>query len=128
MKQSVGSLKLRLADYREVQAFAQFGSDLDAATQLQLKTGARLVELLKQKQFTPLEVEKQIMLMFAGNQGLLNNLEINRIERFEEEYLNVLDGQYAFLSKLKNSKKLNAEELLGFYSVSRVIMKQRLNI
>jgi F-type H+-transporting ATPase subunit alpha len=128
MKQAVGSLKLRLADYREVQAFAQFGSDLDAATQLQLKTGARLVELLKQKQFTPLEVEKQIMLMFAGNQGLLNNLEINRIERFEEEYLNVLDGQYAFLSKLKNSKKLNAEELLGFYSVSRVIMKQRLNI
>jgi F-type H+-transporting ATPase subunit alpha len=128
MKQAVGSLKLRLADYREVQAFAQFGSDLDAATQLQLKTGARLVELLKQKQFVPLEVEKQIMLMFAGNQGLLNNLELNQIETFEEEYLSVLDGQYAFLSKFKSIKKLNAEELLGFYSACRVIMKNRLGI
>jgi len=128
MKQAVGSLKLRLADYREVQAFAQFGSDLDAATQLQLKTGARLVELLKQKQFVPLEVEKQIMLMFAGNQGLLNNLEIDQIEAFEEEYLNVLDGQYAFLSKLKSIKKLDEEELLGFYSACRVIMKNRLGV
>ena len=128
MKQAVGSLKLRLADYREVQAFAQFGSDLDAATQLQLKTGARLVELLKQKQFVPLEVEKQIMLMFAGNQGLLNNLEIDQIELFEEEYLKVLDGQYAFLSKLKGIKKLDADELLGFYSACRVIMKNRLGI
>ena len=66
--------------------------------------------------------------MLLSRRDELNNLEINQIERFEEEYLNVLDGQYAFLSKLKNSKKLNAEELLGFYSVSRVIMKQRLNI
>lgn len=128
MKQAVGSLKLRLADYREVQAFAQFGSDLDAATQLQLKTGARLVELLKQKQFVPLEVEKQIMLMFAGNQGLLNNLELDQIETFEEEYLKVLDGQYAFLSNLKSIKKLDSEELLGFYSACRVIMKNRLGV
>jgi len=128
MKQAVGSLKLRLADYREVQAFAQFGSDLDAATQLQLKTGARLVELLKQKQFVPLEVEKQIMLMFAGNQGLLNNLEINQIETFEVEYLNVLEGQYAFLSKLKSIKKLNEQELLGFYSACRVVIRNRLGI
>jgi F-type H+-transporting ATPase subunit alpha len=126
MKQAVGSLKLRLADYREVQAFAQFGSDLDAATQLQLKTGARLVELLKQKQFAPLEVEKQIMLMFAGNQGLLNNLELDEVALFEEEYLEVLDGQYAFLSKLKDIKKLTEEELLGFYSASRVVIKNRL--
>jgi F0F1-type ATP synthase alpha subunit len=95
---------------------------------LQIKTGARLVELLKQKQFVPLEVEKQIMLMFAGNQGLLNNLEINQIETFEEEYLNVLDGQYSFFSNLKPIKKLNNEELLGFYSACRVIMKNRLNI
>jgi F-type H+/Na+-transporting ATPase subunit alpha len=128
MKQAVGSLKLRLADYREVQAFAQFGSDLDAATQLQLRTGARLVELLKQKQFVPLEVEKQIMLMFAGNQGLLNNLELDQIVTFEEEYLNILEGQYAFLSQLKSIKKLNNEELLGFYSVCRVIIKNKLNI
>ena len=128
MKQAVGSLKLRLADYREVQAFAQFGSDLDAATQLQLKTGARLVELLKQNQFVPLEVEKQIMLMFAGNQGLLNNLELDQVAAFETEYLSVLDGQYAFLSNFKSIKKLNAEELLGFYSACRVIMKNRLGI
>jgi len=128
MKQAVGSLKLQLADYREVQAFSQFGSDLDSSTQLQLKTGSRLLELLKQKQFVPLEVEKQIMLMFAGNQGLLNNLKINQIETFEEEYLNVLDGQYSFLSNLKSINKLDNKELLGFYSACRVIMKNRLGI
>ena len=76
----------------------------------------------------PLEVEKQIMLMFAGNQGLLNNLEIEQIESFEEEYLNVLNGQYAFLSKLKSIKKLDDEELLGFYSACRVIMRNRLGV
>ena len=66
--------------------------------------------------------------MFAGNQGLLNNLELDQIESFEEEYLSALDGQYAFLSNLKNIKKLNEEELLGFYSACRVIMKNSLGI
>ena len=68
------------------------------------------------------------MLMFAGNQGLLNNLELDQIEDFETEYLNVLDGQYAFLSNLKSIKKLDSEELLGFYSACRVIMKNRLGV
>ena len=68
------------------------------------------------------------MLMFAGNQGLLNNLEINQIETFEVEYLNVLEGQYAFLSKLKSIKKLNEQELLGFYSACRVVIRNRLGI
>jgi F0F1-type ATP synthase alpha subunit len=66
------------------------------------------------------------MLMFAGNQGLLNNLELEEIAVFEEEYLDVLEGQYAFLSKLRSIKKLDASELLGFYSACRVIIKNRL--
>ena len=65
-------MKLELANYREVKAFAQFGSDLDAATQQQLRNGARLVELLKQPQFVPIEVGTQIVIMLAANQGALN--------------------------------------------------------
>jgi F-type H+-transporting ATPase subunit alpha len=128
MKQSTGSMKLELANYREVQAFAQFGSDLDAGTQLQLANGARLVELLKQKQFVPLEVEKQIMIMFAANLRNLSVLELNQIEQFEEEYLNLLDGQFAFLSGLKNSKKLDEVQLLGFYSACRVLIRNKMGI
>jgi F-type H+-transporting ATPase subunit alpha len=128
MKQSTGSMKLELANYREVQAFAQFGSDLDAATQQQLRNGARLVELLKQKQFQPLEVEKQIIIMFAGSLNNLNVLELDQIDAFEQEVLDLLDGQFAFLSTLRNTKKLSEEDLLGVYSAIRVIIKNRLNI
>ncbi len=128
MKQSTGSMKLELANYREVQAFAQFGSDLDAATQQQLRNGARLVELLKQKQFQPLEVEKQIVIMFAGSLNNLNVLELNQIELFEQEVLDALEGQFSFLSHLKNAKKLSEEELLGVYSAIRVLIKNRLNV
>jgi len=127
MKQATGSMKYDLANYREVQAFAQFGSDLDAATQLQLSNGARLVELLKQKQFVPMSVEKQIVLMFAANLGILNVLELNQILQFEEEVLNMLDGQFAFLNVLKSQKdKLDEETLLGFYGACRVLIKNRL--
>jgi F-type H+-transporting ATPase subunit alpha len=128
MKQSTGSMKLELANYREVQAFAQFGSDLDAATQQQLRNGARLVEMLKQKQFQPLEVEKQIMIMFAGSLNNLNVLELDQIDLFEQELLEVLEGQFAFLSNLKATKKLSEEELLGIFSAIRVIIKNRLSV
>jgi F-type H+-transporting ATPase subunit alpha len=126
MKQSTGSMKLELANYREVQAFAQFGSDLDAATQLQLKSGARLVELLKQKQFVPMSVDNQVVIMFAASSGLLNTLELSQIESFEQELLNMLDGQNAFFATLRNTKKLSDEDILGFYSACRVLIKNRL--
>ena len=76
MKQVAGTLKLELAQYREVAAFAQFGSDLDAATQQQLNRGSRLVELLKQNQFVPLPIENQIVMVFAGVKGYLDKIEI----------------------------------------------------
>jgi F-type H+-transporting ATPase subunit alpha len=103
-----------------------FGSDLDAATQQQLRNGARLVEVLKQKQFQPLEVEKQIVIMFAGSLNNLNVLELDQIELFEQEVLDALEGQFSFLSHLKNTKKLSEEELLGVYSAIRVLIKNRL--
>ena len=129
MKQATGSMKLELANYREVKAFAQFGSDLDAATQMQLRTGARLVELLKQKQFVPLMVDLQIVIMFAGSQGVLNVLELSSIGAFETELLNVLKEQFSFLQSLRKSdSNLTEDEILGLYGASRVIIKNRLKI
>jgi hypothetical protein len=77
-------MKLELANYREVKAFSQFGSDLDAATQQQLANGIRLVELLKQKEFVPLSTEEQVFLLFMASQGVLNKLEVKVILKFEE--------------------------------------------
>ena len=83
MKQVSGTLKLDLAQYREVAAFAQFGSDLDAATQKQLNRGARLVEMLKQDQFVPISVEEQVVILFAGVRGHLDEVEVSDVPAFE---------------------------------------------
>ncbi|KAJ1994470.1 Alpha subunit of the F1 sector of mitochondrial F1F0 ATP synthase [Dimargaris cristalligena] len=83
MKQVAGSLKLFLAQYREVAAFAQFGSDLDASTQFLLNRGARLTELLKQPQYSPMSVENQVVIIFAGVNGFLDKIDVNRIVEFE---------------------------------------------
>ena len=91
-KQVAGTLKLELAQYREVAAFAQFGSDLDASTQHQLNRGARLVELLKQKQFQPLPIEEQVVLLFAGVKGFLDGLPVNKVGPFEELILKEIRG------------------------------------
>src|SRR5579885_2317423 len=85
MRQVAGSLKLELAQYRELAAFAQFGSDLDKATQAQLNRGQRLVEVLKQKQYSPLPFSKQILIIFAGTSGVLDDLPIEQVRDFEEE-------------------------------------------
>jgi F-type H+-transporting ATPase subunit alpha len=91
MRQVAGSLKLDLAQYRELAAFAQFGSDLDKATQAQLNRGQRLVEVLKQKQFSPLPFSKQILAIFAGTNGLLDDLAIDQVKGFEEELYRYVD-------------------------------------
>merc|ERR1712225_82965 len=101
MKQSTGSMKLELANYREVKAFAQFGSDLDAATQQQLANGIRLVELLKQKEFVPLSTEEQVFLLFMASQGVLNKLEVKVILKFEEIILKVLEDQFWFAYNMR---------------------------
>merc|ERR1712164_72619 len=83
MKQVAGTLKLELAQYREVAAFAQFGSDLDAATQQQLLRGGILTELLKQKQFVPMPTEEEVVSIFAGVRGYLDKIKTSEIGRFE---------------------------------------------
>ena len=100
MKQVAGRIKGELAQYREMAAFAQFGSDLDAATQKLLARGARLTELLKQPQFSPLKVEEQVAVIYAGTNGYLDPLPVSAVGRFEQELLRnparqargVLDG------------------------------------
>jgi F-type H+-transporting ATPase subunit alpha len=91
MRQVAGSLKLDLAQYRELAAFAQFGSDLDKATQNQLNRGQRLVEILKQKQFSPLPFSKQILIIFAGTNGYLDDLPVEQVRDFEMELYKYVD-------------------------------------
>jgi len=90
MKQVAGSMKLELAQYREVAAFAQFGSDLDAATQQLLNRGEKLTELLKQKQYVPIPTEEQVCILYAGVRGFLDKIQTSEIAKFEELYLNLL--------------------------------------
>jgi len=94
MKQVAGSMKLDLAQYREMAAFAQFGSDLDASTQRLLNRGARLTELLKQPQFTPMPVEEQVVVIYAGNKGYLDKLAVADVGRFEAEFLRLMRGKH----------------------------------
>ncbi|KAK4381036.1 ATP synthase subunit alpha, mitochondrial [Sesamum angolense] len=90
MKQVCGSLKLELAQYREVAAFAQFGSDLDAATQALLNRGARLTEILKQPQYTPLTIEKQIIVIYAAVNGFCDRMPLDKISQYEKEILSTV--------------------------------------
>ena len=109
-KQAAGKIKGELAQYREMAAFAQFGSDLDAATQKLLSRGERLTELLKQPQFSPLSMEEQVCVMYAGTRGYLDLIEISAIGRYEEELLRHLHADHAdLLAGLRDGKKLTDE-------------------
>ncbi|HEY0280993.1 MAG TPA: F0F1 ATP synthase subunit alpha [Rhizomicrobium sp.] len=94
MKQIAGSIKLDLAQYREIAAFAQFGSDLDASTQRLLNRGARLTELLKQPQFTPMPVEEQVVSLYAGMRGYLDKLTVSNVGRFEADLLRLVRAKH----------------------------------
>jgi len=94
MKQVAGTLRLELAQYREMAAFAQFGSDLDQATQRQLNRGARLVELLKQGQYQPLPVEKQILIIYAGTNGFVDELPLNALKKYERELNSFIESKH----------------------------------
>jgi F-type H+/Na+-transporting ATPase subunit alpha len=110
MKKVAGSIKLELAQYREMAAFAQFGSDLDASTQKLLNRGARLTELLKQPQFSPLPFEEQTAVIFAGTQGYLDAIPVDRVTDYEAELLSYLrsDGS-AVLDDIRSTKDLGDE-------------------
>ena len=94
MKQVAGSLRLDLAQYRELAAFAQFGSDLDKATQQTLNRGARLVELLKQGRYVPMPVERQVMAIFAGTKGFLDDLDVDSVQRFRDGFIDFVESAY----------------------------------
>ena len=94
MKQIAGTLRLSLAQYRELEAFAQFGSDLDTATRAQLARGRRLVEVLKQGQYAPLPVEKQVLILYAGSNGYLDDIEVEQCLEFEAEMYKYFDVQH----------------------------------
>ncbi len=105
MRQVAGSLRLDLAQYREMAAFAQFGSDLDKATQAQLARGSRLVEVLKQGQYKPLGVEKQIVMIYAGVNGWLDEIEVGGIAKFERELYDFLDAKYPQIGETIREKR-----------------------
>jgi len=105
MKKVAGTLKLDQAQYRELEAFAKFGSDLDAATMGVLEKGKRNVEILKQKQFSPFSVEKQIAIIYLGTNGMLSEVPVNRIKEFEEEFLSQLEaGHKSILDTLRSGQ------------------------
>ena len=110
MKKVAGKIKGELAQYREMAAFAQFGGDLDATTQRLLNRGARLTELLKQAQFSPLQMEEQVCVIYAGVNGYLDGLAVNRVKAFENGLLEVLHGKHAkLLEAIRTSKDLSDE-------------------
>jgi len=110
MKKVAGSIKLELAQYREMAAFAQFGSDLDASTQKLLNRGARLTELLKQAQFSPLGFEEQTCVIFAGTNGYLDSIPTNRVTEYEAELLSFLRSSHAdLLTLIRDTKDLGDE-------------------
>jgi F-type H+-transporting ATPase subunit alpha len=112
MKKVAGRLRLDLAQYRELEAFAKFGSDLDKATLAQLRRGSRLVELLKQDQYAPMEVEKQVVSIFAGTNGYLDEIPLEKVERFEKELLEMMDLKHsALLEEIAMKKDLTPDIL-----------------
>lgn len=117
MKQVAGSLKLFLAQYREVAAFAQFGSDLDASTKSTLNRGERLTELLKQPQYTPMGVEEQIPLIYAGVNGHLDKIPVNKISQFEKD----------FLAHLRSSEKGLLDEIIAKGALSKELEEKLKN-
>ena len=124
MKQVAGSIKLELAQYREMAAFAQFGSDLDAATQQLLARGARLTELLKQGQYEPLSVEEQVVVIYAGVKGYLDNIEISDIAKFEVTLLSSLRESKDIVDAIKTKAALDDDIEKSITSLIEQVSKE----
>jgi F-type H+-transporting ATPase subunit alpha len=109
MKQVAGRLRLELAQYREMAAFAKFGSDLDKATQALLARGSRLTELLKQGQYVPIPVEKQVVLLYAGANGYIDTYPESSLKKYEQEVIKFMEDKYAdVFSDIKTKKEIDA--------------------
>ena len=113
MRQVAGTLRLDLAQYRELAAFAQFGSDLDKSTQAQLNRGARLVEILKQPQYEPLPVERQVAIIFAGTNGYLDDVAVSDVAAFETELYKFIETRHPQVFARHREKKQLDDELKG---------------
>ena len=111
MRQVAGTLRIELAQFREMAAFAQFGSDLDKATQAQLIRGERLVELLKQSQYVPMTVDRQVLILFAGTRGYTDKLPINILARYENELNSFINAKYPSILETIKKEKIISKEL-----------------
>lgn len=114
MKKYAGSLRLDLAQFRELEAFAQLGTELDAATQAQLDRGQRLVEVLKQDQYVPMSVAEQVAMIYAGTQGFLDKVPVEKVQDFESKYIKMLNESHSdILKEILETKELKSDEKLG---------------
>jgi F-type H+-transporting ATPase subunit alpha len=120
-----GSLRLDLAQYRELAAFALFGSELDKSSQNQLNRGKRLIEVLKQPQYQPLPVEKQVLIVYAGTGGMLDDLPVEQIRQFETDLYKYLDTSQAGLLQELREKKAMDDQLKAKINTLIKEFKQR---
>ena len=113
MKKIAGTLRIDLAQYRELEAFTKFGSDLDKSTLQRLRRGARLVEILKQGQYSPYPVENQVVVIYAGNNGYLDEIPVEEVSRFEKELLEIMELKHKDVLEEIEEKKELSEELIA---------------
>ena len=124
MKKVAGTLKLDQAQYRELEAFSKFGSDLDAATMAVLNKGKRNVEILKQKQYSPMSVEKQIAIIYLGTRGLLTEIPVEKIKQFEDAYVTYLEAHNKELLNDLKAGKLTDEMTATMEKIGADMSKQ----
>jgi F-type H+/Na+-transporting ATPase subunit alpha len=125
MKRVAGRLRMDLAQYRELEAFSKFGSDLDKSTQQALRRGSHLVELLKQDQYIPMPVEKQVASIFTGTNGYLDELPLEEVQRFEREFLEMMDMKYAdVLGTIAESKELSQETETKLHAIAKEFVQK----
>jgi F-type H+-transporting ATPase subunit alpha len=124
MKKVAGTLKLDQAQYRELEAFAKFGSDLDAATMNVIEKGKRNVEILKQNQSDPFTVEDQVAIIYAGSKNLLKDVPVDKVKDFEKNYIDYLNAKHRDVLDTLKSGKLTDETIATMESAAAEISKQ----
>jgi F-type H+-transporting ATPase subunit alpha len=113
MRQVAGKLKLDMAQFRELAAFAQFASDLDRATRAQLERGLRIQEVLKQPQFSPVSLENQVMIIYAVTNGFLDDVPVERVARWEADFYRFMQSSHADIGQAVVTEKAMSDELIG---------------
>jgi F-type H+-transporting ATPase subunit alpha len=127
MKKVAGTLKLDQAQYRELEAFSKFGSELDAATMAVLDKGAKNVEILKQGQYSPMPVEKQIAILYCGTKGLLEDVPVEKIKAFEKDFLDRMEMQHQEVLKTLKAGELSEDAAKTIESVAAEVASKYIN-